>query len=48
MVTITMVTVPNIIKMCIHNFYKSLCLCNNFKLDTHVYLDYLDNLLHNE
>ena len=39
MVTITMVTVPKIIKMCIHNLYSSLCLCNNFKLGTHVIND---------
>ena len=43
MVTITMVTVPKIIKMCIHNFYNSLCLCNNLKLGTHVIND-LENL----
>ena len=43
MVTITMVTVPKIIKMSIHNFYNSLCLCNNFKLGTYV-INGIENL----
>ena len=36
MITITMVTVPTIIQMCIHYFYNSLCLCTDLKLGTHV------------
>ena len=43
MVTITMATVPKIIKMCIHNFHNSLGLCNNLKLGTHA-INYPENL----